>query len=273
VRRQPAVVFTRELERAMSTEQALLAAVLAKPYDDLPRLIYADWLEESGHSANLVRATFIRVQCELARIDEDSHRWKELKQIETQLWTKHRGIFRKTLDNKLSNEPFHRGFVAPHRRMIVLDHLLNWSDEKLNRAPLWEFHVNFRPTTRIAELCHHERLRRLGFIGLWTMNDEQAVAISESPHAMNLRCIHCRHGVMTAAGIRVIAHSQHLPHLSELILDTHAVDLALATAIVDSPMASRLQRLRLENCDRVDERARRLLAATFMKRLTIEAWS
>jgi len=41
----------------MDTESALLAAVLANPDDDLPRLVYADWLEENGQAE---RAEFIR---------------------------------------------------------------------------------------------------------------------------------------------------------------------------------------------------------------------
>lgn len=44
-------------------EAALLAAVLADPDDDLPRLAYADWLEEHDQPE---RAEFIRVQMELA---------------------------------------------------------------------------------------------------------------------------------------------------------------------------------------------------------------
>jgi len=48
----------------MSDDEALLAAVLARPDEDLPRLAYADWLEEHDQSE---RAEFIRVQIELAR--------------------------------------------------------------------------------------------------------------------------------------------------------------------------------------------------------------
>jgi uncharacterized protein (TIGR02996 family) len=44
--------------------QALLRAVLARPDDDLPRLIMADALDEYGESEY---AAFIRLQCELAR--------------------------------------------------------------------------------------------------------------------------------------------------------------------------------------------------------------
>jgi uncharacterized protein (TIGR02996 family) len=45
---------------------AMLAGILAAPDDDAPRLIYADWLTENGEAD---RGEFIRVQCELARLD------------------------------------------------------------------------------------------------------------------------------------------------------------------------------------------------------------
>ena len=47
-------------------ELALLRGVEAAPDDDLPRLVYADWLDEHGRHA---RAEFIRVQCERASIE------------------------------------------------------------------------------------------------------------------------------------------------------------------------------------------------------------
>lgn len=49
----------------MHARDALLAAVLANPENDLPRLVFADWLEENGE---VERARFIRAQvaCEQA---------------------------------------------------------------------------------------------------------------------------------------------------------------------------------------------------------------
>jgi uncharacterized protein (TIGR02996 family) len=49
----------------LSTGEQLLAAILAAPDDDAPRLAYADWLDEHGEPE---RASFIRVQCKLARL-------------------------------------------------------------------------------------------------------------------------------------------------------------------------------------------------------------
>lgn len=49
-----------------TTGQALLAAILAAPEDDAPRLVFADWLDEHGEGE---RGEFVRVQVELARMD------------------------------------------------------------------------------------------------------------------------------------------------------------------------------------------------------------
>jgi uncharacterized protein (TIGR02996 family) len=49
----------------MSDREALLAAILANPDEDTPRLMFADWLDEHGQPE---RAEFIRVQIELARL-------------------------------------------------------------------------------------------------------------------------------------------------------------------------------------------------------------
>jgi uncharacterized protein (TIGR02996 family) len=48
----------------MTDEPALLAAIAARPDDDTPRLVYADWLDDHGDAD---RAEFIRLQCALAQ--------------------------------------------------------------------------------------------------------------------------------------------------------------------------------------------------------------
>ena len=45
-------------------EKGLLAAIRGKPDDDMPRLVYADWLDEQGRND---QAAFIRVDCDLAQ--------------------------------------------------------------------------------------------------------------------------------------------------------------------------------------------------------------
>src|SRR5688572_25329619 len=77
----------------MTENEALLAAIVADPDDDLPRLAYADWLEENGNEADRDRAEFIRVQCQLALLPAGDSREKDLHKRQWELFTTHRGTW------------------------------------------------------------------------------------------------------------------------------------------------------------------------------------
>ena len=52
----------------MTDRDALMRAILDHPDEDTPRLMFADWLQENGQPD---RATFVRRQCEIARLVAD----------------------------------------------------------------------------------------------------------------------------------------------------------------------------------------------------------
>src|SRR4051812_7418936 len=54
-----------------SDGDALFRAICEQPWEDTPRLMYADWLDENGDSR---RAEFIRVQIALAKEPDESRR-------------------------------------------------------------------------------------------------------------------------------------------------------------------------------------------------------
>src|SRR5262249_52983749 len=87
-----------------------LAAIIANPDDDLPRLAYADWLEE--HSQN-ERAEFIRLQLERVGLRDASDRYDEILQREQELLGKYGNSWRPTLPDgaELRWGEFERGFV------------------------------------------------------------------------------------------------------------------------------------------------------------------
>jgi uncharacterized protein (TIGR02996 family) len=60
---------------------ALIRTIAANPEDDTPRLIYADWLDESGSELNRERAEFIRLHVHMATLPLDS---EERQQIRSQ---------------------------------------------------------------------------------------------------------------------------------------------------------------------------------------------
>jgi uncharacterized protein (TIGR02996 family) len=146
----------------MSDADALLAAVLADPDADLPRLVYADWLEERGQPE---RAEFIRVQIELAR-----DRRNELQAREATLFAafgdEWLAPFRAPgapLDGlTASHGAFRRGFVEvvwmPARRF------LREADRLFAMAPVRELRVTELTPLQLGELVTSPYLGRL--IGL-----------------------------------------------------------------------------------------------------------
>ena len=67
----------------MSDREALLTTVFARPADDAPRLVYADWLDEHGEPA---QAAFIRAQIELARTDPNTDEFDRAAERLFGLW-------------------------------------------------------------------------------------------------------------------------------------------------------------------------------------------
>lgn len=96
--------------RKGGTREALLAAVLAEPMDDRPRLVYADWLIEQHEP----RGEFIHVQCELAKLGrEESARERELRAREREILAEHYPSWTAVLeraDPPITGE-FRRGFL------------------------------------------------------------------------------------------------------------------------------------------------------------------
>ena len=70
----------------MSDRLGMIHAIHEQPDDDLPRLAYADWLEERGDADH---AEFIRVECEAARTDRDSPTYPKLLRRSDQLRAVH----------------------------------------------------------------------------------------------------------------------------------------------------------------------------------------
>jgi uncharacterized protein (TIGR02996 family) len=89
------------------THDAFLRAIIERPDDDLPRLVYADYLDEVGDHA---RAEFIRVQCELAALPEDDPRRPALEDREHELLAEHEPAWLGDT-GKLAEWAFRRGFL------------------------------------------------------------------------------------------------------------------------------------------------------------------
>src|SRR5450755_976841 len=91
----------------MTHDDAFLQAILERPDDDAPRLLYADWLDERGDP----RGEFIRVQCVRARQAEYDPRWWELIAREQELRSAYEKEWLGPVTGFLDGWSFWRGFL------------------------------------------------------------------------------------------------------------------------------------------------------------------
>src|SRR5262249_3701076 len=98
------------ISNTMTHHDAFLQDILARPDDDAPRLIYADWLEDNGDPQ---RAQFIRLQIELANLPMKDPQRKTLEERERTLLDRHGSAWRAAtaIPAKFTLAEFTRGFV------------------------------------------------------------------------------------------------------------------------------------------------------------------
>ncbi len=185
--------------------QALRRAVCAAPDDDLPRLVFADYLDESGDAADADRAAFIRAQCELERTPWMSKWWRAVSRQERPLWWKHH----RALQGELAApgqlfKRFRRGFIedvtvgpgafaecgqalftaAPIRGVRVGDMT------GVRGLPLWEF-LAAPPVARLTRLD----------LQLNERSASQFPALAAAKHLVGLRSLTLPHTVSGAFSI------------------------------------------------------------------------
>ncbi len=230
----------------MTEHAAFLNAVMEWPDDDLPRLVYADYLEETGDAE---RAEFIRVQIELARLDADDGRFPELTRRESELLRAGVGGY---IPGVRGKQYFRRGFVesldttaerliasprpilllAPIRELRIRNADNTIGDlakvPGLDRIESLDLRNNsFGTQDRVARFFSEAPLRsltrlHLGNNQLWSDNVERLVA---SPWTAQLRSLDLSGNAIGDAGAAVLAGSESLRGLQTLILRSDGLDL------------------------------------------------
>jgi uncharacterized protein (TIGR02996 family) len=167
----------------MSDPYGFLQAIIENPYDDAPRLVYADWLEEHGDP----RAEFIRVQCALAHLKADDERRPELVVREQDLLREHSDAWVGKLKPLVTGYGFCRGFIEwvslPGRSFLTK------AEELLALAPIRQLRLtrlgmgNF-PAAELAVMPQLAKLIGLELAGV--AGDDRINTILRSPHLKQL---------------------------------------------------------------------------------------
>lgn len=170
----------------MSDHDALLNAILADPDGDTPRLVYADFLEESGEDE---RATFIREQIELAKTPEwepFAARWRR-RTVEEQAGDRWRPAL-PWHDSWSPRFPFRRGLGYAVKTDAVR-HLLEHGDDLFASAPLGELHLPGGSMQEYEEFARRPWLPCVRSVRFWSLASPNfpVLALAASPLATGLR--------------------------------------------------------------------------------------
>jgi uncharacterized protein (TIGR02996 family) len=201
----------------MSAEEEFLTAIYTLPDYDVPRLVFADWLDEHGQPE---RAEMIRLQCRIESsvsytiAEED--RLYDLIENNRAAWTSHlsrrTGVdwqFRRGLPEELEIhvdiflDPYSEWFARPRLRYLTLlgtttAHLQafacrtwnpNWIGLKFAEEPTpWLHDYPYDPSSGVRAIVMSPQaypLRELRFFG-YALGDGGISAICDSPYLSEL---------------------------------------------------------------------------------------
>ncbi len=267
----------------MSQDAAFLRAVIENPDDDNLRLVYADYLEESGRQE---RAAFIRVQCELASLPADDPRRPALEARDEALLKEHAKEWAGPLPAFVNRRWFRRGFVEGVE--VEAEAFLAHAPELLASAPIREIQLASQwdqagqALRRLSECPFLSRLKaiRLGF-GCYQVGDDDLRTLASlppllerldslsvvecfvspvgmTPLLMSPRLLRLRDLWLSECdfrgeeGVRPFTQSPYLPHLASLSLHASHLGDGGVVALVTSANCRRMKSLDLSRCEFTD---------------------
>lgn len=254
-------------------DRDFLDAIIAAPEDDIPRLVYADWLDERGCGE---RAEFIRVQCELAqKAKYDPSRLPLLKR-EQMLLTKHGDGWAKSVAAITRDYEFHRGFVDT----VVIGgrKFLTHGDKVFELAPVRNVKITRLGSSNVttADLARSNLLPRIRGLTLQgSLGSKELVTLIKAPglkvltafslelyfHAETTNAIlagcfphletlnlNVDDSLLTTAHVEKLAKARWASKLKYLNLKDHIINVGGVQAIAASKQMKNLTRLNLHHC-------------------------
>lgn len=255
-------------------EQPFLAAIVARPADDEPRLVYADYLEETGQSRDAARAELIRVQIALHRLPPHDVRLVALVERENELLEQHRRAWVAPLARLGVRFQFRRGLpdaVAVDAARFLEDGDELFDNSAAGRGRSFVSRVRLENAARVIPalaacplLMHVEELD----LSDNDLGNGGAAAILASPFLNNVRVLELGDNHLDDAGAVAIARSATLPRLEALALPDNEIGPDGVDALAASPFLAGLRELDLSGNEINEAGVRSLVNGAAMQRLT-----
>ena len=249
----------------MTDRMALLQSVLANPDDDIPRLVYADWLEEFGSDADVARSHFIRAEIEAEGLPANSPERIEAESTAAKLFNKHGTTWNAELTNwnawHDSSFVYRRGFVEELRT-------LSWrfaqeGEEILRAAPITRLKLTIKHS--LESNPHTIDLSRIVCLQLgrniMLINSVLASLHHHFPTLTNLKSLILTNNELGDSGlsaIRLLPRMRFASTLTELDLSDNRITDAGAWLLATAREMSPIVRLNLSGNDIGPDAARAL---------------
>lgn len=224
----------------MQQERGLFEAIQDHPDDDLPRLAWADWLEDQGRQH---QADFVRSQVEWARLGSDHPRRDLLEDQADDLLSEHGAEWAGRLGEIALEYRWDRGCIE--HLTLWSDTLLTHGDELFQNMPIRALRV-LSDGDDFARLADQPWLTRVERLDLSLTREESAYS-----------GVYFRDDALLP-----LFKSLLLDRLTELELGGQGLEGPAIAALVESGLFSRLSRLDLGENRALGDRAVRRLAET-----------
>ena len=246
-------------------EQPFLDAAFERYADDRPRLVYADFLDDSGEPE---RAELVRVQLALARLGEDDPRRLELSDRQAELLARNRAAWTAHLAGLVVDVEYRRGI--PDSAIVETATFLARGDELFRRLRVRRVRL-LNPAPVVAKLAASPLLASVRELDLCSadLGNAGLAALVRSPHLKHIDALDLGgFNGLDDSGVEALARSANLPELTTLALnDNDRITGDGLRALADSPFFAGLTALDVSGNDIGETGVQAVVASRSMARL------
>jgi uncharacterized protein (TIGR02996 family) len=242
------------MQHQSSDGAALLRAICDNPEDDTPRLVYADWLDEQGGESDIARAEFIRLQvAEAAKpvtwLNDRPMTPREFKLFRDWAHPTWREEIPSYTGLGFYDSNYERGFIY-HMFARSVRSFLKAAPDLYTRAPITQVRFHTITPKTAVELARSPAIARIRYLDqLNGISDDALVGLATSPHLGNLTRVVFSDHELTQKGMRPFLANTSLTRLKDLnVHNCVALGSAVVLALVESPAASALEKVSMDNC-------------------------
>lgn len=241
--------------------EPFLQRIRAYPDDDVPRLIFADWLDDQARwlpptqrEAAIARAEFVRIQIALAQLTDDDPTPAtaldlpdrlRLQIAERNLLDAYGAEWRAPFHGLATGPEFHRGFVEEVK--IEARQYLRHAHELFAAGPIRHIHL-LDIGSHLQAVFQSSYLGRLRALTVWAQHagERLARAVARCPHLSDLRVLNLGRNRLGDDAADQLAAAPGLAGLEELDLSENDVGETGARVLAASHLTN-LRRLELRH--------------------------